>query len=166
MQWGGPLRSTTSPKLGAHIAEIVIPEPLRPIADANKVKKTSNVDGSSENSDKTRKDPKLWFPDSAMSDQPIKEALHGNPPNLPMKPLPQDWILGRKSLEKMNLISWLIDGCFINDTGAPRVSQDSAIPKCSFKSDVSSEAAPEFQTFDGFFNNPFKVDLGAVGKSN
>ena len=60
----------------------------------------------------------------------------------------------------MNLISWVIDGCYINKT------ENTALA-CNEEEIEHQESHPptEFQSFDGFYNNIFKIDLGAVGKS-
>ena len=58
----------------------------------------------------------------------------------------------------MNLISWVIDGCLIGlNENEPR--------SCNLEEieEQSKDPPSEFQSFDGFYNNVFKVDLGAVG---
>jgi len=70
------------------------------------------------------------------------------------KPTPAQWIQGRKSSDKLNLMSWLIDGC-----------PDFKDKDCISNSVARQESLPEFQTFDGFFNNIFQVELGAVGRN-
>ena len=73
-----------------------------------------------------------------------------------MKPPIEQWILGRGRKDKFNLISWLIDGCLRYSV------KGSSIPKCQYRD--QKEEPSEVQTFDGFLNNVFKTDLGAVGK--
>ncbi|CAL8138364.1 unnamed protein product [Orchesella dallaii] len=83
--------------------------------------------------------------DEARMLKPESQGLQGS--NTVKKPEPNQWIKGRKPIEKLNLISWLIDGCLDHkncDVG------------------TRHEDLPEFQTFDGFFNNLFQVELGAV----
>ncbi|ODN05836.1 Dual oxidase 1, partial [Orchesella cincta] len=78
--------------------------------------------------------------------KPETQGLHGG--NLVRKPQPSGnsgWIKGRKPVEKLNLISWLIDGCLDHKICTP-----------------THDSLPEYQTFDGFFNNIFQVELGAV----
>lgn len=65
------------------------------------------------------------------------------------KPPPNEWIKGRKVDEKVCLIAWLIDG--ERDCSQPIKPRH-------------EESLVEYQSFDGFYNNAFKVDLGAVGK--
>lgn len=65
----------------------------------------------------------------------------------------EQWILDRPMMSKLNLIAWLID----NEPNACNKEGS-----CKLKN-TPQEPLPEYQTFDGFFNNLFKVDLGAVG---
>lgn len=74
---------------------------------------------------------------------PSPSGLHAK-----TKPDPDQWIRGRHMKDKLNLLSWLIDGK----------------PDCYNTCGKLDEPISEYQTFDGFFNNLFKVDLGAVGK--
>jgi len=82
---------------------------------------------------------------------------------------PSSWIQGREPSSKLNLISWLIDGClFYNPPGVK--SQETQSPQACPKSAEGGLASghdqinpSEYQTFDGFFNNLLRVDLGAVG---
>ncbi len=81
------------------------------------------------------------------------------------KPKLSEWILDRHPNDKLNFISWLVDGCFYYKSSKP-----SKIPACSFNGtgNVSVEIVehpPEFQSFDGFSNNIFHNQLGAVGMS-
>jgi hypothetical protein len=88
------------------------------------------------------------------------------------KPLPNQWIFGRKQKDKLNLISWLIDGCYFyteQEQVLQVLSSSKKFKKCEYADNPKDNPdnhsnPPEFQSFDGFFNNPFKVDLGAVGK--
>lgn len=80
------------------------------------------------------------------------------------KPEVNEWILGRHPEKKLNLISWLIDGCLIHQlSSSTSVNPALALIK-GCKKEFPHTKPPEFQSFDGFFNNVFKVDLGAVGK--
>ena len=86
---------------------------------------------------------------------------------------PKDWIHDRQPRNKLNLISWIVDGCFCYHNGTGPLTNNK-IPRCNFTicgtsndeySDVhEKEHPPEFQTFDGFSNNIFQNTLGAVGK--
>jgi len=82
------------------------------------------------------------------------------------KPQLSEWILGRHPNDKLNFISWLVDGCFYYKSPTP-----STIPECEFRGTKNASGAvpdhpPEFQSFDGFSNNIFHNQLGAVGRKN
>lgn len=110
----------------------------------------------------------VTFPESP----PLGESFKADAePLVVSKPSPHQWIFGRNKEDKLNLISWLIDGCYFY-TKKDEVQQflpTSTYEKCKHADNPTENPdneshPPEFQTYDGFFNNPFKVDLGAVGK--
>lgn len=75
------------------------------------------------------------------------------------KPDAGTWIRGRHPRQKLNLISWLVDGCFYYTDGDPGVDA------CPWREAPDQhDPQPEYASFDGFYNNVFKADLGAVGE--
>lgn len=95
------------------------------------------------------------IPSTSTNVNPLPSAMALESDQSISKPNPEEWIKGRKTEDKLNLISWLIDGCLIDGPNG----NDCMKP-------LKDEPVPEFQTFDGFFNNLFKIDLGAVGESS
>ncbi|CAG7733979.1 unnamed protein product [Allacma fusca] len=85
------------------------------------------------------------------------------------KPKASDWIQGRHPNSKLNLIAWLVDGipnCFVRNGSSVNCMDDYCVSSACeriLEARKEKERIPaEVQSYDGFFNNIFKTDLGAV----